>query len=114
MPIKKCNENGKPGYKYGNNGHCYTYIANDEQSRKNAVKKAAKQGVAIEGPDKFAAIQKGESKGTISYKEFNEILLDIITDDESTLEEITSASVLYGGDVVDEKRLTRYRFYKLV
>jgi predicted DNA-binding transcriptional regulator len=49
MPIMSCNENNKPGYKYGESGHCYTYNSDDENSRKEAKKKAILQGVAIEG-----------------------------------------------------------------
>lgn len=40
MPIMKCSNDGKSGYKYGDSGHCYT--------GPGAKKKAAKQGAAIE------------------------------------------------------------------
>jgi len=55
MPIHKCTENGKPGYKWGtsDNTKCYTYTPKSESSRKAAKKKALKQGMAIEG-DKFS------------------------------------------------------------
>jgi hypothetical protein len=45
MPLKKCSENEKSGWKWGDSGKCYT--------GKDAKKKAIKQGVAIEGPKKF-------------------------------------------------------------
>jgi hypothetical protein len=45
--IKKCQSNGKQGYKYGDNGRCYTYPEGDEQARKDAKQKAIAQGVAI-------------------------------------------------------------------
>lgn len=45
MPLKKCSENEKSGWKWGDSGKCYT--------GKDAKKKAIKQGVAIEGPRKF-------------------------------------------------------------
>lgn len=48
MPIMSCRSNGKPGYKYGESGHCYTYTPGNEQSRKQARSRAAKQGRAIE------------------------------------------------------------------
>lgn len=47
MPVKTCNKDGKPGYKWGNKGHCYTYTPGNEQSRKRARNKAIKQGRAI-------------------------------------------------------------------
>ena len=46
MPLKKCAEDQKSGYKWGNKGKCFT--------GPDAKKKAIKQGVAIEGPEKFA------------------------------------------------------------
>ncbi len=46
MPLKRCQHNGKSGWKWGNSGKCYT--------GPGAKQKAIKQGVAIEGPDKFA------------------------------------------------------------
>ena len=49
MPIMNCTIGDKPGYKYGESGHCYTYTKDDENSRKEAKKKAILQGVAIEG-----------------------------------------------------------------
>lgn len=56
MPIKECQDNGKPGYKWGKEGNaCYTYNPNDKTSRENARRKAVKQGVAI-------SISKGDIK----------------------------------------------------
>lgn len=40
MPVKKCQINGKSGYKWGDEGKCYT--------GPNAKKKAIAQGIAIE------------------------------------------------------------------
>lgn len=47
MPIKKCSSKGKPGYKYGDSGKCYTYTAGNQTSRKKAKSKALKQARAI-------------------------------------------------------------------
>lgn len=41
MPIKRCESDGKPGYKWGDAGKCYT--------GKDAKAKAIAQGVAIGG-----------------------------------------------------------------
>ena len=46
MPLKKCTTDNKSGYKWGNEGKCYT--------GPNAKKEAIKQGLAIEGPEKFS------------------------------------------------------------
>ncbi len=47
MPVRECNSGGRPGYKYGDSGKCYTYTPGNTQSRVTARKKAEKQGVAI-------------------------------------------------------------------
>ena len=45
MPLKRCTSNGKNGWKWGDEGKCYT--------GPGAKKKAIDQGIAIEGPEKF-------------------------------------------------------------
>jgi len=47
MPVNSCSENGRPGFKWGNAGKCYLYTANDENSKREARKKALAQGLAI-------------------------------------------------------------------
>jgi len=46
MPIKTCTKDGKPGFKWGDTGACYTYTAGNEASKAAAKKKAIKQAVA--------------------------------------------------------------------
>jgi hypothetical protein len=48
MPVQRCSKNGKPGFKYGKGGACYTYTPGNTQSEVAAKNKAAKQGRAIE------------------------------------------------------------------
>jgi len=45
MPLQKCKTNGKSGWKWGGQGTCY--------GGPEGKKKAIRQGVAIEGPEKF-------------------------------------------------------------
>jgi len=47
MPVQSCTSNGKPGYRYGEEGKCYTYTAGDQASREAAHAKAVRQGQAI-------------------------------------------------------------------
>lgn len=47
MPIMSCNEDGKPGFKFGENGHCYTYTPGDSASRERARQQAERQGQAM-------------------------------------------------------------------
>ena len=46
MPVTECSEGGKPGFKWGSAGACYTYDPKDVASRAAARGKAAKQAVA--------------------------------------------------------------------
>ena len=46
MPLKTCTIDNKSGYKWGNEGKCYT--------GPEGKKKAIKQGLVIEGPEKFS------------------------------------------------------------
>lgn len=47
MPVKDCRDNGKPGYKWGDEGKCYTYSPNNEGAKSRAKKSAIIQGIAI-------------------------------------------------------------------
>ena len=46
MPVKTCKDDGRPGYKWGDKGKCYTYQPGDESGRKKAKEKAHLQGAA--------------------------------------------------------------------
>ena len=45
MPLKRCEEEGQRGWKWGDTGKCYLY--SDEESEKAARKKALAQGIAM-------------------------------------------------------------------
>ena len=47
MPVKDCQDNGKPGLKWGDQNTCYTYDPNNERSKEKARRKAQIQGIAI-------------------------------------------------------------------
>ena len=47
MPVNSCSIDGKSGYKWGDQGKCYTYDSNSNSSKKAAKKKALAQGLAI-------------------------------------------------------------------
>ena len=53
MPLKKCSEDKQSGWKWGDQGKCYT--------GPEGKRKAIRQGVAIEGPEKFSKkVKAGE------------------------------------------------------
>lgn len=47
MPVKDCQSEKEPGFKWGDAGKCYTYNPKNEGSKKNAKKNALAQGIAI-------------------------------------------------------------------
>lgn len=47
MPVRECSEDGKPGYKWGEAGKCYTFTPGNDASQKEAKRKAINQGIAI-------------------------------------------------------------------
>lgn len=48
MPIKECQNNGEPGFKWGDSGKCYTYSPYNEGSKRNAKKEAIAQGLTYD------------------------------------------------------------------
>ena len=48
MPIQSCTKDGKPGYRWGESGVCYTYNPQNSISKGLARAKALKQARAIE------------------------------------------------------------------
>lgn len=48
MPIQKCEVDGRPGFKWGEQGKCYTYTPGDEESMARAKAACERQGRAIE------------------------------------------------------------------
>jgi len=51
MPVQRCQQDGKPGFKWGKRGKCYTYNPNDTKGKAEARLKAETQGRAIEAQD---------------------------------------------------------------
>jgi len=47
MPVQQCLKDGKPGYRYGQSGRCYTYTKGNKASEAAALVKAHKQERAI-------------------------------------------------------------------
>ena len=46
MPVQRCQSNGKPGFKWGPSGTCYSYESGDAAGRARARANAAAQGAA--------------------------------------------------------------------
>lgn len=48
MPVESCQQAGRPGFRWGKEGTCYTYLPGDESARERARARAERQGRAIE------------------------------------------------------------------
>jgi hypothetical protein len=48
MPVMRCSEESRPGFRWGSEGKCYTYAPGDPASRERARRQAERQGRAVE------------------------------------------------------------------
>lgn len=46
MPVQACQEGGRPGYRWGEHGKCYTYEPGNRRQQAEARLKAEAQGAA--------------------------------------------------------------------
>jgi len=102
MPLKKCTENQKSGYKWGNEGKCFT--------GPDAKKKAIKQGVAIEGPEKFS--QKAvEENIALSAEDIDAVASFMYEEGHSNTSIVATIAAISSGktkwDKIDKKELKR-------
>ena len=81
MPVMPCNENNRPGYKYGASGKCYTYNSGDKKGASRAKLNAYKQGMAVTG-------------GTMKEKDYTEAEVESMDDLELGLETFLMESKL--------------------
>ena len=80
MPLKRCSENKKSGWKWGDSGKCYT--------GPEGKKKAIRQGISIEGPERF----KEKACNTLSLDDSNDLTEAMLQEKFSML---CIASILY-------------------
>lgn len=69
--MKKCQSEGKPGWKWGDAGKCYTFEPGNEESEKTARVKASKQGIAM-GDVKIRSNEGWEWRTTVEPLELRE------------------------------------------
>jgi hypothetical protein len=53
MPVRHVTEKGKPGYQWGSTGKVYTYTPGNAEEKKEAQRRAALQGRAIEASKRY-------------------------------------------------------------
>lgn len=84
MPLQKCVVDGKNGWQWGSEGKCYT--------GRDAKKQAVKQGIAIEGPEKFS--QKAREAGIELSKKEIEAVAEWMYDEGYSSSAIVATSAL--------------------
>ena len=108
MSLKKCTVDGKPGWQWGAQGKHY--------SGRNAKKDAIKQGVSIEGPEKFSqkAVEQNISLDTKDVEAVAEWMSDngydkraLIATVSVLLSHSASGKTKKEWDKVDKKELKR-------
>lgn len=57
MPMKRCDVDGKPGFKWGDAGKCYTYTPGDAASIRAARKRCLQQAAAMGDMDAKRAME---------------------------------------------------------
>lgn len=62
MPVQACSSEGRPGFKWGSEGKCYTYTEGNTRSKARARMQAAAQGraIAFSRAEKRGASKPGE------------------------------------------------------
>jgi hypothetical protein len=59
MPVRHVMSKGKPGYQWGSSGKVYTYNPGNAEERKEAQRRAALQGRAIEASKRYSPKREG-------------------------------------------------------
>jgi len=104
MPLKRCETDGKPGWKWGDEGKCYPYTAGNEESEKAARKKALAQAAAMgefpgTGENRSAPAPVEFRAANITDVNFPQRRVDIVA---APYEELSQALVPYRGELWEE------------
>lgn len=75
MPVKQCQIEGKPGFRWDDQGKCYTYNPNSGLERDKAKQKALQQGIAISSK-KPKSIGEGIVLSEDSYTDYPQYIKD--------------------------------------
>lgn len=83
MPIGPCSSGGKPGYKFGDSGKCYTYTPGNTSSRRSARNRALQQERAARASGWTESAPDGDMAKALpplaeAEQKFADALLDIV------------------------------------
>jgi hypothetical protein len=65
MPVQACQADGRPGWRWGEQGKCYPYPPGDEAASNQAKKKAYLQGYAAEGGSMSSVTKQSPDAGDV-------------------------------------------------
>lgn len=98
MPVTRCSENSRPGFRWGSRGKCYTYTAGNAASRSRARSRARRQGRAI------------EASGSKAFDDIlrDPLLWELLREDYlDTMRPIWREAFLKGAELAAEERPVR-------
>jgi hypothetical protein len=104
MPLKRCQDDDKPGWKWGDAGKCYVYTAGDEASETAARKKALAQASAM---GEFPGTGQNRSSVGVGEVEHRSSTLQDVNTRQRIVEIIAvpydeEADVMWRGDIWHE------------
>lgn len=79
MPVQECEDQGKPGFKWGEAGKCFTYEPDNEAQRNEAKRKAFIQGAAI--GEEEVVVPPGGTVSLLESEESTAVLEQTKTED---------------------------------
>jgi hypothetical protein len=95
MPLQKCVVDGKKGWQWGSEGKCYT--------GRDAKKQAVKQGIAVEGPEKFSE-KACEAGIELSQKEIEAVAEWMYDEGYSSSAIVATSAILFSYWAKPEKK----------
>lgn len=101
MPLKRCNDNNKSGWKWGDSGKCYT--------GPDAKQLAIKQGIKIEGPDKFS--QKAQDEGLDINETEVAFISDLLYEDGFSIGQVVAVVSALNSIVGFTENITEDNFH---
>jgi len=105
MPLKRCEDDGRPGWKWGDEGKCYTFTEGDEESETAARKKAMAQAAAM---GEFAGTGTNNRSYTVEVEHRSSAVTDINT--KQRIVEIIAVPYDQEGDAFYRGNLWRESF----
>lgn len=104
MPVQHCQLNGKPGFQWGPEGHCYVYDQKSKASMQIARTKAENQGKAAHAAG-YAAMKISFDYDGVADTAKGKELIQKLLDEGNTIYIVTARNNKPEYDIVPESRI---------